>query len=155
MDIIVEDFLPGYLDNLGLGYQDLSHRNSGLIHVSITPFGSSGPYSHYKGGDLVTQAVSGLMYANGDDETAPCMAPFNITSYLACLQAAYGAILGLRARRKTGRGQFVDISRQEATISAEHPYIYRYSHENVITRREGKQSPFGACLLYTSPSPRD
>ena len=148
VDIIVEDFLPGYLDNLGLGYQDLSHRNSGLIHVSITPFGSSGPYSHYKGGDLVTQAVSGLMYANGDDETAPCMAPFNITSYLACLQAAYGAILGLRARRKTGRGQFVDISRQEATISAEHPYIYRYSHENVITRREGKQSPFGAVNTY-------
>lgn len=148
IDIIVEDFQPGYLTSLGLGYETLCETNTGLIHVSITPFGSTGPYSHYKGGDLVTQAVSGLMYANGDDETSPCRAPFNITSYLACLQAAYGAILGLRARRKTGMGQFVDVSRQEATISAEHPYIYRYSHENVITRREGKQSPFGAVNTY-------
>jgi len=148
VDIVIEDFQPAYLGSIGLGYDTFHAINPRLIHVSITPFGHNGPYSSYKAGDLIAQAVSGLMYANGDDETRPCMAPFYITSYLACLQAAFGAIVGIRARRETGEGQFIDVSRQETTISAEHPYIYRYSYENIITRREGRQSPFGAVNTY-------
>ncbi len=147
-DILVEDRQPGYLARLGLGYEQLRELNPGLVYVSITPFGQTGPHSGYRGGDLVTQSTSGMMIANGDDGARPCMAPFEITAQVGCVQAAFGALLAVRARRTTGRGQHVDLSLQEATISAEHPYIYRYSHENVITRREGKHSPFGAVNTY-------
>ena len=147
-DILVEDRQPGYLAGLGLGYDKLRELNPGLVYVSITPFGQTGPHARYRGGDLVTQSSSGMMIANGDDGARPCMAPYEITAQVGCVQAAFGALLAVRARRTTGRGQHVDLSLQEATISAEHPYIYRYSHENVITRREGKHSPFGAVNTY-------
>ena len=122
--------------------------NPGLVYVSITPFGQTGPHSRYRGGDLISQASSGMMIANGDDGARPCMAPYEITAQVGCVQAAFGALLAIRVRRTTGRGQHVDLSLQEATISSEHPYIYRYSHENVITRREGRHSPFGAVNTY-------
>ena len=147
-DILVEDRTPGYLARLRLGYEQLRELNPALVYVSITPFGQNGPHAKYRGGDLITQSTSGMMIANGDDGTRPCMAPFEITAQVGCVQAAFGALLAIRARRTTGRGQHVDLSLQEATISAEHPYIYRYSHENVITRREGKHSPFGAVNTY-------
>ena len=147
-DILVEDRTPGYLAGLGLGYEELRKLNPALVYVSITPFGQTGPHAGYRGGDLITQSTSGMMIANGDDGTRPCMAPYEITAQVGCVQAAFGALLAIRARRTTGRGQHVDLSLQEATISSEHPYIYRYSHENVITRREGKHSPFGAVNTY-------
>ncbi len=147
-DILVEDRTPGYLARLGLGYERLRDLNPALVYVSITPFGQTGPHARYRGGDLVSQAASGMMIANGDDGMRPCMAPFEITAQVGCVQAAFGALLAIRARRTTGRGQRVDVSLQEATISSEHPYIFRYSHEQVITRREGKHSPFGAVNTY-------
>ena len=85
VDIIVEDYSPGYLDDLGLGYEQLQNLNQGLIFVSITPFGQSGPFRHYQGGELVAQATSGLMFANGDDTRRPCMAPYELMSQMACL----------------------------------------------------------------------
>ncbi len=83
VDIIVEDYSPGYLDDLGLGYEQLQNLNQGLIFVSITPFGQSGPFRHYQGGELVAQATSGLMFANGDDTRPPCMAPYELMSQMA------------------------------------------------------------------------
>ena len=144
VDILVEDFAPGHLAGLGLGYEELRQRNPGLVYVSITPFGQTGPYSSFRGGDLIAQSSAGLMIANGDDEMRPCRGPFDLYAQLCCMQAAYGTLLAIHARRRTGQGQHLDVSRQETTISAEHPYIYRYSNEQVISRREGRHSPFGA-----------
>lgn len=64
-DILVESFAPGYLDSMGLGYDNLSEANHGLIYVSVTPFGQSGPYRDYKGSDIVAQAIGALMYTIG------------------------------------------------------------------------------------------
>ncbi|MBF8266660.1 MAG: L-carnitine dehydratase/bile acid-inducible protein, partial [Dehalococcoidia bacterium] len=147
-DILVEDFAPGHLAGLGLGYQELRQHNPGLVYVSITPFGQTGPHSGFKGGELVAQSSAGVMIANGDDEMRPSRGPYDIYSQICCFQAAYGALLAIHARRRTGQGQHVDVSRQETTISAEHPYIYRYTHEQVISRREGRHSPFGAVNTY-------
>ena len=74
-DILVEDRTPGYLASLGLGYEELRKLNPALVYVSITPFGQTGPHARYRGGDLITQSTSGMMIANGDDGTRPCMAP--------------------------------------------------------------------------------
>jgi crotonobetainyl-CoA:carnitine CoA-transferase CaiB-like acyl-CoA transferase len=147
-DILVEDFAPGYLAGFGLSYEDLCKESPGLVYVSITPFGQTGPYAGYRGGDLVVQAMAGIMSANGDDEMRPCKVPYDVTSQMACLHAAYGALLAIRARGRTGQGQHVDLSRQEAAFWSQHGYIPRYSYEGIITRREGRHSAFGAVNTY-------
>ena len=147
-DILVEDFKPGYLESVGLGYEDLKVANPNLVYVSITPFGQTGPHASYLGGDLIAQAGAGMMFGNGDDERPPVMAPFEMVSQLACMHALYGAILAIRARRVIGHGQHVDVSRQEASLWAQHSYISRYSYMNQITRRDGHHSAFGAVNTY-------
>ncbi|MCH7606201.1 MAG: CoA transferase [Chloroflexi bacterium] len=147
-DIVVEDFSPGYLAALGLGYEDLRRLNQGLILVSITPFGQSGPFSHYQGGELVAQATAGLIFANGDDTKRPCMAPYELMSQMACLHAAFGALAAVRARHSTGRGQHVDVSRQEAVLYCQNSYISRYSYDATISKRNGTRSMFGAVNTF-------
>ncbi len=147
-DILVEDFRPGYTASIGLGYEAMRSRNPGLVYVSITPFGQSGPHASWLGGDLIAQASAGMMFANGDDTRPPVMAPYEMVSQLACMHAVYGAILAIRARRSIGRGQHVDVSRQEASLWAQHSYISRYSYQNLITRREGRHSAFGAVNTF-------
>ena len=147
-DLIIEDYSPGYLDGLGLGYEHLRSLHQGLILVSITPFGQSGPFRHYQGGELVAQATSGLMFANGDDTRRPCMAPYELMSQMACLHAAFGALAAVRARRSTGRGQHVDVSRQEAVLYCQNSYISRYSYDGTINRRNGTRSILGAVNTF-------
>ena len=147
-DILVEDFKPGYMASVGLGYEDLKGVNPNLVYVSITPFGQTGPHATFEGGDLIAQASAGMMFANGDDTRPPVMAPFEMVTQLACMHAAYGAVLAIRARRVIGYGQHVDVSQQEASLWAQHSYISRYSYINQITRREGHHSAFGAVNTY-------
>ena len=70
-DILVESYAPGHLESLELGYGTLSETNPGLIYVSVTPFGQTGPYRDYKGTDLVAQAIGGLMYTIGLPDREP------------------------------------------------------------------------------------
>ncbi len=70
-DILVESFIPGHLESLGLGYDALSKTNPGLIHVSVTPFGQWGPYSDYKGSDIIAQAIGALMSTIGLPDREP------------------------------------------------------------------------------------
>ena len=85
------------------------------------------------------------MFANGDDTAAPVRAPYEIVSQMACLHAAFGTLLAIRARGMLGgRGQHVDLSRQEAVLWSQNSYISRYSLQDDISRREGHHSAFGA-----------
>ena len=147
-DVLVEDFAPGYLASLGLGYEDLKAVNPGLVYVSITPFGQTGPHSSYLGGDLIAQASAGVIFANGDDLASPVRAPYELAAQMASLQGALGALLAIRSRRAIGHGQHVDASRQEAMLWAQNSYISRYSYQDQITRREGHHSAFGAVNTY-------
>jgi crotonobetainyl-CoA:carnitine CoA-transferase CaiB-like acyl-CoA transferase len=104
-DVLVEDRQPGELARLGLGYEDLRQLHPGLVYVSITPFGQTGLYRNHRGGDLIAQAMGGIMFANGDPTRRPAMAPYELLSQLACLHAAFGALVALLARRTTGEGQ--------------------------------------------------
>jgi crotonobetainyl-CoA:carnitine CoA-transferase CaiB-like acyl-CoA transferase len=149
VDIVVEDFAPGYLSSIGLGYADLATRNPALIYVSITPFGQTGPHASYVAGDLISQATGGIMFANGDDTAPPVRAPYEIISQMACLHAAFGALLAIRARSAlSGHGQHVDVSRQEVVLWSQSSYISRYSMQDAIARREGHHSAFGAVNTY-------
>ena len=144
-DVLVESFSPGYMDDLGLGYKSLSRVNPALVMTSVTPFGQTGPYKDFLGTDLVAQALGGLMYIQGDDTKPPCAAPSEQAYQLASVHAAYGTLAALQYRRKTGRGQHVDVSMHEA-VSHVLFTLARYAFNGEIVRRAGK-------LITAAPPP--
>ena len=112
-DIIIESFKPGYIDSIGLGYPALKEINSGIIVVSISPFGQTGPYKGYKGPDIVVDALSGYMYLCGDPDRAPVRVSYPLAYGYAGAQGAIGSLIALYNREMTGEGQYVDVSAQE------------------------------------------
>jgi len=113
-DFVVESFPPGFLDGLGLGYSALEKINPGIIMVSITPFGQTGPYQDYKAPDIVAWAMGGQMYQYGDVDRPPIRISHHAQSYLhAGAEAAAGAMMALNYRQNTGKGQQVDVSIQD------------------------------------------
>ncbi|MFC2041408.1 CaiB/BaiF CoA transferase family protein [Chloroflexota bacterium] len=118
-DFVIESFTPGHMDKLELGYSDLEKVNPGIIMVSITPFGQTGPYKDYKAPDVVAWAMGGQMYSWGDDDRPPIRISHHSQAHLhAAGEAAVGAVLALYYREMTGKGQYVDISIQAAVAEA-------------------------------------
>jgi crotonobetainyl-CoA:carnitine CoA-transferase CaiB-like acyl-CoA transferase len=136
-DIVIETFPPGYLRQKGLGFDVLSRVNLNLILASVTGFGQNGPRTHHKSCDLVASAFGGQMYATGTPSTPP-LKPFGDQSYYtASLFAAVSILLALRKRARTGKGEHIDISLQEAVVSTLDHVMVRYFYENTIAKRQG------------------
>jgi benzylsuccinate CoA-transferase BbsE subunit len=112
-DFLVESFPPGFLESIGLGYDDLESHNPALVLVRISPFGQTGPYRDYQGTDLIAWALGGAMNLDGDADRPPVRVTAPQTWLLAGVHAAAGAMTAHYARRRSGRGQQVDISAQE------------------------------------------
>jgi benzylsuccinate CoA-transferase BbsE subunit len=114
VDIVVESFTPGYLAGLDLGYESLRGFNPGLIMTSITPFGQEGPYSRFKGPDIVGQAMGGIMNQVGFPDRPPYVIASEIGYWTASTLAADATMLALAYRDTGGGGQHVDVSMQQA-----------------------------------------
>jgi crotonobetainyl-CoA:carnitine CoA-transferase CaiB-like acyl-CoA transferase len=118
-DILIETGKPGQMALLGLGYEPLSEINPGLIMLSITNFGQSGPYRDLEATDIVASALGGHMYLNGDMEKGPVRTTAPQAYAQVNAQAGVGAMIALYARGvNDGRGQYVDVSMQEAMANA-------------------------------------
>ena len=118
-DFVVETFSPGYLDKLGLGYSVLEKLNPGLILVSITPFGQTGPYRDWKTADIVAWALGGHMAPYGDPDRPPIRFSHHSQAYLhAGADGAMGAVMALYHRWSTGEGQQVDVSIFESAVQS-------------------------------------
>ncbi len=121
VDVLVEDWPPGHMEELGLGYDDLRERNPGLIVASITPFGRSGPYKDYRAYPLNIAHVSGQGYVlpmpSPHLERAPTMIGGNCTEYDPGQTAAVAILAALYSRGITGKGQLVEVSMQEAVLA--------------------------------------
>lgn len=137
--VVIESFPPGYLDELGLGFATLSEINPKLIMASITGFGQTGPRKDFKSCDLVASAFGGQMYVSGSPSLAPIKAYGDQSYITASLFAAVGILLALQRRAKTGRGQHIDISLQEAVASTLEHVLVRYYHDRVIPKRQGNR----------------
>ena len=116
-DILLENYRPGTMDRLGLGYAALKPRFPRLIYCAISGFGQTGPESRRGGFDLMTQAMSGLMAVCGPADGPPHRLPIAISDVGAGLYAAIGILSALEARHRTGRGQYVETSLFEAAMS--------------------------------------
>jgi crotonobetainyl-CoA:carnitine CoA-transferase CaiB-like acyl-CoA transferase len=124
-DVLVENYRPGVLDHLGLGWPELHTRNKRLILASISGFGQTGPYSARGGFDLITQAMSGLMSTNGPADGPPHRLPIAISDVTAGMFLAFGVLAAVEARHRTGEGQHVETSLLEAATSLA---VYESAH---------------------------
>lgn len=117
-DIVASNFRPDVMDELHLGWDDLSQINPRIIVAYASGYGRSGPYAKRRGQDLAAQAISGLMALTGTAGGPPTPSGTFIADYMASMQFAQGMMLALLARERTGRGQVVDTSLLNTAISS-------------------------------------
>jgi crotonobetainyl-CoA:carnitine CoA-transferase CaiB-like acyl-CoA transferase len=143
-DFILESFTPGYLDSLGLGYEELSRKNPRIILTSITPFGQQGPYARFKGCGMVISAMSGVMSTNGDPDRAPLREGLETEYYESAAAAALGTVMAHYVRQKTGEGQQVDISMQEIAAKRTSSNLIMWEFDKRLIKRSGIIRTVGA-----------
>jgi crotonobetainyl-CoA:carnitine CoA-transferase CaiB-like acyl-CoA transferase len=114
---MLENFRPGVIKRLGIGWDELHKRNKRLVLGSISGFGQTGPYASRGGFDLIIQAMSGLMSVTGPKDGPPHRIPLAISDVGAGLYMTIGILSALQERQKSGEGQWVETSLLEATVS--------------------------------------
>ena len=144
VDVLVEDWPPGQMEELGLGYDDLRARNPGLVMASITPFGRSGPYKDYRAYPLniahVSGQANGLPLPSPDLERAPTMIGGNCTEYDPGQTAAVAILAALYSRAITGKGQLVEVSMQEAVLSMQRVEAVIFANGGNPSGRKGPET---------------
>ena len=109
-DVVIENFRPGVMDRLGLGYEALAARNSRLVYCASSGYGQSGPYRDYPGQDLLVQALAGTLWLNGKRDDPPTAVGFGIADAAAGLHIVAGVLAALLERSRSGTGQRVDVN---------------------------------------------
>ncbi|CAG8656753.1 34324_t:CDS:2 [Gigaspora margarita] len=136
-DILVENYIPGKLDKMGLGFDELSKINPQLIYASITGYGQTGPHSKRAGYDVVIEAEAGLMYITGEEDRPPAKVGVAITGLYA-----NGAIMAaLISRSKTNLGQRIDCSLIECQVASLVNIASNYLISNQEAKRMGTSHP--------------
>lgn len=140
-DILVENNRPGVMERLGLGYDELSKTNPGLVMVRISGFGQTGPYSPRPGYGAICEAVGGVRHMTGDPDRPPARVALATTDYLTSTYAAFGALAALREKDKTGLGQVVDVALYETAFTQMEPIVPAYEKHGTVPKREGPNLP--------------
>ena len=144
-DVLVENFRPGTMEKLGLGYEALHEIHPGIIYCSVSGFGRTGPYRLRGGFDLVAQGMSGLISCTGHPGGPPTKVGVPISDLNAGMYAAYGILCAYVHRLRTGRGQLVDTSLLEGAIA----YTF---WESAIFFATGKNpEPMGSAHRLNAP----
>jgi crotonobetainyl-CoA:carnitine CoA-transferase CaiB-like acyl-CoA transferase len=147
-DVLVESFVPGYLEALGLQYTVLQSLNPRIIMASVTGFGQNGPYSRYRSCDLVSSAMGGQMFVCGTPDKYPLKLYGNQSFYIASLFSAAGILIALQQRRTTGYGQWLDLSTHEAVTSTLEHVMMRYFDDGVVPARTGNVYWNGTASVF-------
>ena len=117
-DVVIENYRPGVMDKLGLGYEELKAINPGIIYAAISGFGHYGPYSQRAGYDIIAQAMSGLMSTTGWPDGSPTRTGTAMGDVVAGLSCCVGILAAYVNRLKTGIGEKVDIALVDSLVSA-------------------------------------
>ena len=149
-DVVVENYRPGVMDKLGLGYEILKEINPQIIYAAVSGFGFYGSYHERPGYDIIAQAMGGLMSITGPENGSPTRAGNAMGDVLGGMNLTIGILAALNARQIIKKGQRVDVSLVDSVVSALETGTQRYFVNNEIPKLLGN-----SCLLYTSPSPRD
>jgi len=140
-DVIIESYHPGYLNKLGLGYSDLTENNAGLIMLSITYFGQSGPYSQYKGDELTSQAIGGFLHAvTGSADKPPMGTTLNQMEITAARNGSIAIMAALIRKLDTGFGTYIDLSTVESAVATPSQLIHPFSFTGRNPKRGGSDT---------------
>ncbi len=141
-DVLLENFRPGTMERLGLGYEELRRVNPRLIYAAISGFGQTGPYSRLPGYDIIGQAMGGLLSITGWPGGPPTRSGTAIGDILASLFATVGVLAALKVREETGRGQLVDVSLVDSVYAALENIPQVYFTEGRVPQRIGNRYEF-------------
>lgn len=145
-DVVIENYRPGTMERLGLGYETLAEQNPGLIYCQITGFGRTGPYAMRAGFDLIAQGMSGLMSVTGEGPgRPPVKVGVPIGDITAGMLGAMGVLAAYTHRLKTGRGQRVDTSLLEASLAQ------TYWPAAIFLASGVSQQPMGSAHPLSAP----
>jgi crotonobetainyl-CoA:carnitine CoA-transferase CaiB-like acyl-CoA transferase len=140
-DVLVENFRPGLMDELGLGWAALQAQHPGLVYCSITSFGTTPAGAAMPGYDLLVQALGGLMSVTGEAEGKPQKVGVALVDVLAGLFAAVGILAALRHREATGEGQRVEVDLMSSLLAALVNQASGYTVAGSVPRRLGNAHP--------------
>lgn len=146
-DVIVDSFAPGYFDSIGLTHERLRAANPGLITVSVTPFGESGPKAGWVSSDLTVWAASGAHYITGDADRAPVRVTVPQAYLHGGSEAAVAVLVALAARARDGLGQHIDVSAQAAAMMATQSLVLAPAWNDFSIQRVGGGLKFGPLFL--------
>ena len=141
-DVLIENFSPGTMDRLGLGYEVLKKENPRLIYAAISGFGQTGPYRSRPGYDIIGQAMGGLLSITGWPDTPPTRSGTAIGDILSSLFCCIGILTALNVRERTGRGQLVDVALVDSVYAALENIPQKYFVEGKTPGRIGNRYEF-------------
>jgi formyl-CoA transferase len=152
-DVLIENFKPGTLEKWGLGFDELSRSNPGLIMLRISGYGQTGPYRDRPGFAVVAEAMGGMRHLMGEPGRVPVRAGVSLGDTLAALHGVIGVLLALQARSKSvsaeapkGHGQVVDVALYEAVFNCMESLLPEYSAFGAV------REPAGSALPGIAPS---
>ena len=145
-DVVMENFRPGVMDRLGIGYEALSAINPLVIYCAVSGFGQSGPEKNTPAYDGKIQAVSGIMSVTGHEEMGPTRAGFAVCDALSGMTAAFAISSAIHQRSHTGKGQFIDVAMLDSTLTFLSPAVCDY------TVAGHKQGQFGNMAISRKPT---
>lgn len=145
-DVLVENYRPGVMDRLGLGYEVLSSIKPALIYCGISGYGMSGPFAQRPAYDQIIQGTAGVMSITGDKDTAPLRVGYPVADSVGGLTAAFAVAAALVDARQTGRGRCIDVSMLEATLTTMGWIVSNYLNAQV------EPAPMGNSNFTAAPS---
>ncbi len=140
-DVFVENYRPGALDKLGLGYEALSARNRGLVYCSISAYGHTGPDAHRAGFGLIAEAKSGIMQMVGTPGEPPPLLRISLGDMYTGIHAVAAINAALLGREKTGRGQHIDMALYDTLVSMHEYAVQCYTLRGLLPEQTGHDMP--------------
>jgi CoA:oxalate CoA-transferase len=141
-DVVIENFRPGTMDKLGLGYATLQAANPRLIYTAISGFGQTGPHSKRPSYDSTAQAAGGLWSMNGSPGEPPVRVGSIIGDLAASFYATIGTLAALRDVERSGLGQMVDVSQQDSVVTLTENAIVNFTAAGIVAKPMGNEHPF-------------
>ncbi len=142
VDVLIENFRPGTMDKLGLGYGVLAKENPRLVYTALSGFGRTGPNSRRPAFDNTGQATGGLWSMNGMPDQPPMRVGTIIGDLSAALYGVIGTLAAVRQAEQTGKGDVVDISQQDSVLSLTENAVVRYTCAGEVASPLGNDHPF-------------
>jgi crotonobetainyl-CoA:carnitine CoA-transferase CaiB-like acyl-CoA transferase len=140
-DVLLENFVPGTMDKLGLGWETVSKLNPRLVYCSISGFGQQGAYRGRPAYDPILQAMSGIMEATGEADRPPVRILPAMIDYTAGLNAAFAIVVSLMERMTTGKGKRLDIALMDVALTPMGPYAAKFKRTGELPARAGSAQP--------------